>query len=388
MNRYSALAQDYRTALFEDVLPFWDRHSPDRKCGGYFTCLDRSGEVYDQDKFVWLQGRQAWLYASLYNRVEQRPEWLDMSRLGVEFLRTFGANPQGQHYFSLTREGRPLIQPCNIFSDCFATMAFSQYALASGDHDARDRALHVFEGVLERQDHPKGPFTKAFPGTRPLRSFALPMILLNLTLELEWILGERRTHELLSTLLDEVTHFFLDPARMVFFEHVAPDGTHPDTFEGRLLNPGHGIESCWFIMEAARKIGRPALVTRAIEVVLATLDLAWDRECEGIFYFLDAQGKPPLQLEWDQKLWWVHCEALVALALGLQLTGNPLCADWFDRVHDYTWAHFPDPKYGEWFGYLNRRGEVLLPLKGGKWKGCFHIPRALYRCWNILQSLD
>ncbi len=51
------------------------------------------------------------------------------------------------------------------------------------------------------------------------------------------------------------------------------------------------------------------------------------------------------------------------------------CLEWFGKVHDYTWGHFKDGEYPEWFGYLNRRGEVLLTLKGGKWKGCFHILR-------------
>jgi N-acylglucosamine 2-epimerase len=57
-------------------------------------------------------------------------------------------------------------------------------------------------------------------------------------------------------------------------------------------------------------------------------------------------------------------------------------------VHDYTWQHFKDKAYGEWFGYLNRQGEVLLDLKGGKWKGCFHVPRALYQVYTTLQNLD
>ena len=46
-----------------------------------------------------------------------------------------------------------------------------------------------------------------------------------------------------------------------------------------------------------------------------------------------------------------------------------------------------DQEYPEWFGYLNRRGEVLLPLKGGKWKGCFHVPRGLYQCWKTLEEI-
>jgi N-acylglucosamine 2-epimerase len=78
----------------------------------------------------------------------------------------------------------------------------------------------------------------------------------------------------------------------------------------------------------------------------------------------------------------------VALALGYSLTRQPRCLDWFQRVHDYTWSRFPDPEYGEWYGYLDRAGEVLLPLKGGKWKGCFHLPRALYRVWQIFEGLS
>jgi N-acylglucosamine 2-epimerase len=120
--------------------------------------------------------------------------------------------------------------------------------------------------------------------------------------------------------------------------------------------------------------------------MLRTLDHGWDKQYGGIFYFLDAKGAPPLQLEWDQKLWWVHVEALVALAKGYQLTGDERCFEWFEKLHRYTWEHFRDPEYGEWFGYLNRRGEVLLPLKGGKWKGCFHIPRSLYQVWKTLEQ--
>ncbi|WP_187367653.1 AGE family epimerase/isomerase, partial [Bacteroides bouchesdurhonensis] len=108
----------------------------------------------------------------------------------------------------------------------------------------------------------------------------------------------------------------------------------------------------------------------------------------GIYYFMDRNGCPPQQLEWDQKLWWVHIETLISLLKGYQLTGDEACLAWFEKVHDYTWGHFKDAKYPEWFGYLDRRGEVLLPLKGGKWKGCFHVPRGLYQCWKIVESLN
>ena len=144
----------------------------------------------------------------------------------------------------------------------------------------------------------------------------------------------------------------------------------------------------WFLMEIAQRRGDAALLGQTADVTLAMLERGWVQKHGGVFYFLDRLGRPPQQLEWDQKLWWVHCETLVALLMGYALTGRPKCWAWFERVHAYTWAHFPDPEFGEWFGYLNRQGEVLLPLKGGKWKGCFHVPRAPYRCWRLFTKLE
>ncbi len=380
---FTELAALYRDALFQDVIPFWERHSLDRECGGYFTCLDRAGRVFDTDKFVWLQARQVWTFSMLYNRAERREEWLDVARLGADFLRQHGMDTEGNWYFALDRQGRPLVQPYNIFSDCFAAMAFSQYALAAGDEPARELALRTYQNILRRKDNPKGKYNKAVPGARPLKSLALPMILANLTLELEWMLPAERLDETIEMCLGEVWGLFLDRERMLLFEHVAPDGSHPDCFDGRLINPGHSIEAMWFLMDIGRRRGDRALIERAVDVVLSTLAFGWDEQYGGIFYFLDAQGRPPQQLEWDQKLWWVHLETLVALVMGYALTGRRECWEWYERVHDYTWTHFPDPEYGEWFGYLNRQGEVLLSLKGGKWKGCFHVPRALFRIYEF-----
>lgn len=377
----------YKTALLADVLPFWDAHSPDNEFGGYFTCLDRQGNVYDTDKFIWLQGRQAWTYAMLYQRLEKRPEWLKMSKLGIDFLKKYGQDPNGNFYFSLTKEGRPLVQPYNIFSDCFAAMAFSLYGQASGDAESLDLAKQTFSNILARQDNPKGDYNKIFPGTRPLKSFSLPMILSNLCLELEPLLSPSLVEDTLQHCKNEVMEVFLDRESLLIYENLTPDGVKSDSFEGRLINPGHGIEAMWFMMDLASRTADRDLIERAKDVTLHLLEYGWDKEFGGIFYFMDIKGKPPQQLEWDQKLWWVHLETLIALAKAYQLTGDKRCREWFIRVHEYSWNHFADPEHGEWFGYLNRRGEVLLQLKGGKWKGCFHVPRAFYQIWKTLEKL-
>lgn len=382
-----ALATLYRTALLETVLPFWQQYSLDRQYGGYFTCLDVRGNVYDTDKFVWLQNRQVWTFSMLYNRLEQRSDWLEMACHGVDFLAQHGRDPDGNWYFSLDCQGRPLVQPYNIFSDCFAAMAFSQYAQASGDDAAKEVALQAYNNVLRRQDNPKGQYNKTYPGTRPMKSLAVPMILANLTLEMDWLLSAQRLDQVLDQTVYSVMGEFLDVESGLLFEHIAPDGAAIDCFEGRLLNPGHGIEAMWFMMEIGQRRQDTALINRAIDTTITILERGWDQPYGGIFYFLDRQGYPPQQLEWSQKLWWVHLETLVALLLGYRLTQRPDCWRWYQIVHSYAWSKFNDPDHGEWFGYLNRQGEVLSPLKGGKWKGCFHVPRALYLCWQHCQAM-
>ncbi len=61
---------------------------------------------------------------------------------------------------------------------------------------------------------------------------------------------------------------------------------------------------------------------------------------------------------------------------------------WLNKVQKYTIDHFVDSEHGELYGYLNRQGEVLLNLKGGKWKGCYHVPRAFYLCWKTLEKIS
>jgi N-acylglucosamine 2-epimerase len=384
---FQALALLYQGELLNNVLPFWEKYSIDWQEGGYFTCLDRQGKVYDTDKFIWLQNRQVWIFSMLYNRWEKKEDWLSVATNGAEFLAKHGRDREGNWYFALDRTGKPLVQPYNIFSDCFAAMAFSQYALASGKEWAKEIARQAYNNVLRRQENPKGKYNKVHPNTRPMKSLAVPMILANLSLEMAWLLEESELNEVLDRTVREVMDNFFDRESGLMSENVTPDGSRLDCFEGRLLNPGHGIEAMWFIMDIARRRQDRATIDQAVQIVLNILDYAWDKEYGGLYYFMDLRGYPPQQLEWNQKLWWVHLESLVALVMGYRLTGNEACWQWYQTLHEYSWSHFVDREYGEWFGYLDRRGEVLLNLKGGKWKGCFHVPRALYLCWQEFEAL-
>jgi len=377
----------YKDTLLNNVIPFWEKNSIDHNDGGYFTCLDSEGNVFDTDKFLWLQGRQAWTFSMLYNKVEKNENWLKIAKNGIDFLRNHGMDTDGNFYFSTAANGMPLIKAYNIFSDCFAAMAFSQYAMASGDEEVKKLAIKTYYNILKRKDNPKRHYEKS-TDVRPLKGFSLPMILSNLVLELEDILPSEEVEKTIDFSVKEVMEVFLDKKSGLIYEFVRPDGTLEDSFNGRLLNPGHGIEAMWFMMDIAIRRNDESLIERATETILNILEYSWDEKYGGIFYFMDVKGYPPQQLEWDQKLWWVHLESLVALSKAYKLTKNPEIKKWYDKIHEYSWKHFSDSENAEWFGYLNRQGEVLLDLKGGKWKGCFHVPRAMYQCWKNFDAIE
>lgn len=387
---FKKLANKYKTELLDSVLPFWLDNSIDKDYGGFFTCLDRDGSVYDTDKFIWLQGREVWLFSMLCNRLGERKEWKEAAVQGAEFLKKYGYTGDYDFYFSLTREGKPLVEPYNIFSNTFACMAFAQLAKATGSEEYAGIARNIFRRILERRGAPKGKWCKAVPGTRPMKDFALPMIICNMALEVEEIINDP---ELLERTIDDCLHEVLDvfyqPDLGCMVENVSSiDNSRLDCYEGREINPGHDLEALWFMMNLGIRRNDKALIDKCVEISLKVIERGWDKEYGGIFYFLDSKGAPQQKLEWDQKLWWVHIESAIAMIKGYQLTGNAKCLEWFEKLDEYMWSHFKDPLHPEWFGYLNRRGEMLLPLKGGKWKGCFHVPRGLFEIWQILEKCE
>ena len=265
---FKQLAGQYKTELLDKVIPFWLNHSQDTAYGGYFTCLDRKGEVYDTDKFIWLQGREVWMFATLYNKVEKRQEWLDCAIQGAEFLKKYGHDGQLNWYISLDREGHPLVEHYNIFSYTFAVIAFGQLSIATGNKEYADIAKRTFDVVLSKVDNPKGKWNKAAPGARSLKSFALPMILCNVALEIEPLLDDDFMQRTIDTCIHEVMDVFYRPELGLIVENLSTDGELVDCFEGRQLNPGHAIEAMWFIMDLGQRLGRKDLIEKAVQIAL------------------------------------------------------------------------------------------------------------------------
>jgi N-acylglucosamine 2-epimerase len=303
----AALAAQYRGALLGDVIPFWLRHGMDAEYGGIFTALDRDGTVTDTDKSVWFHGRAAWMFATLFNTVERRAEWLDAGRSCVEFLRRHCFAPDGKMYFTVTREGRPLRMRRYVFSEAFAAIANAAFAKASGDERATADEVKCFAAYLRVSFEP-GAMLPKFEPTRPTKGIAAHMIGIATAQELRANLGDvavsgRTCSEWIDASIAEIERDFLKPEHEALMEIVGLNGEMIDHADGRTLNPGHAIECAWFLMHEGSLRKDARLITLGTPILEWMWKRGWDAERGGMLYFTDLRGLPVQEYWHDMKFW-------------------------------------------------------------------------------------
>jgi N-acylglucosamine 2-epimerase len=384
----------YLRELTEDAIPFWIGHGLDREEGGLLDFLDRRGTPVSTDKGGWIQGRFTWVLSRLieaYGKTGTRPEWVEAAGLCADFVRDkVLSGPGGRAYFELTRDGRPLVLRRYLFSETFAIIGLAQYAKVSGDRAYLDKALATL-AVFEANRGRLAP--KIDPATRRMRGHSETMILINVHQVLRDALAGSEPEAALEhtrridVQIEELFRYFVKPERRAVLETVNDDGSIAEGLEGTCINPGHAIETAWFLMEEGRWRGDYSMVERAIPLLEWSLERGWDTVHGGLFSFVDLDGRTPAQIEWDMKYWWPHCEATYACLLAWALTGEERWEHWFKKLHDWTWSHFPDRLHGEWFGYLRRDGSVANDLKGNHYKGAFHVPRFELNCGLLLDAI-
>ncbi len=385
---WQSILSRYEHELLQLIIPFWEKNAIDEKYGGYFTFLDRDGTVYDTSKFMWMQWRIVYMFATLYISKYKKEKWLDLAVKGYEFLTKNGRDQASNYYFALNQKGEPIIAPYNIYSEAFAIMGSAALYKATNEEKYKIHAFQALNNYVKRLDDPKGKWEKSMPARKTYMSFGNYMILANLGLIVKDYLGSNDHEKEVSKAIDLILNHFWNEEYKVIFENINQDYTLDlNSCEGRHVIPGHGLEACWFILQHAELNKKEDIFQKVAYIIKSQLELGWDNKFGGIFYFMDVLGKPHLELQWNMKLWWVHCEALIATLHAYRLTKDPTLLEWFKKIDEWTWTHFPDPEHGEWYGYLNRRGEPTHLLKGGKWKTFFHLPRFLLICIEQLNRL-
>lgn len=377
---------NFKKDLTESILPFWLKDAIDHENGGIFTCLDKEGNIYGDDKSVWFQGRALWSFCKAYNTVEKRPEYLEAAKTIYSFLPKC-TDSDGRMYFTVTKDGRGLQKRRYYFSETFAAIGCAEYYKATGDSVALKLAEQYFDVAYECYTGKRKTEPKINPENHKAKALSPVMIMLSTAQTMRSMESERKEEysKIAKQCLDEILYggFLTEKA---LFESVTSDGKAVDSPSGRIVNPGHSMEAAWFIMLEGVLTDNREAIEAGKKIIDLTWPIGWNKR-GGIIAFCDIDGKPPVQLEWDMKLWWPQCETMIALRMAYMIFGDEKYNAMYEEVKEYVKKHFIDDECGEWYGYLHYDNTVSTTLKGNIFKGPFHVPR-LYILMAILDKTN
>ena len=379
-------AECYREDLVQNIMPFWMKYGLDTKNGGVYTCVDRNGELMDTTKSVWFQGRFAYTCCFAYNNIEHRQEWLDAAKQTIDFIEAHCFDTDRHMFFEVTADGKPLRKRRYVFSESFAAIAMAEYSKATGDRTYAEKAMQIFREMRKRLTTP-GLLEPKYLPTVEMKGHSITMILINVANVLKQVIDDPELDEQTDQSLESLINNFAHPEFKALLETVGPNGEFIDSINGRLINPGHCIETSWFLMDVAERRGDKKLLEFALQILDWSWDWGWDDEFGGIINFRDCKGYPQQDYSQDMKFWWPQTEAIIANLYAYKLTGDEKYLKRHRQISEWTYAHFPDHEYGEWYGYLHRDGSVAQAAKGNIFKGPFHIPRMMIRSFMLCNEI-
>lgn len=378
--RLASVRERYLRELFDRVVPFWERHSIDREYGGFLTCLDRDGSVYDTFKHLWMQWREIYMFAALWNAGYRERRFLDHARFGYEFLRKHGRRPDGSYHYLLDRKGAVLSDfdgGYEVFTESFAAVGCAELFLATGEEEFRKEALGAYAVYRDRTAKGSGEYDL----------LAYPMIELNVLLVMRKALGGGYEEEIASAV--RRIRRFAHPESGIMFERAPRGGGFElDTQFGRFVNPGHALEGMAFVMNWLRERPDDELLRFVLRETRIMGEFGWDDEEGGVWYFRDALNRPQARHEYFLKAWWPQNEAATAMLQAYELSGDRWYLDFFLKIDGFAWKNLRDDRYGEWYAYAPVAGRMLHSYKGSRFKGFFHLPRYLLNCAQTIARIE
>lgn len=380
-------AENYKEDLTHNIIPFWLKYGLDKKNGGIYTCIARDGQLIDTTKSVWFQGRFAFICSFAYNNIEKNEEWLNAAKSTLDFIEKHCFDTDGRMFFEVTAEGIPLRKRRYVFSESFAAIAMSEYALATGNQEYAHKALDLFKRMRHFLNTP-GLLEPKYLPTFQAQSHSITMIMVNVASSIKKVIYDPELDAQIEESIYALKHYFMHPEFKALLETVGPKGEFIDTMNGRTINPGHCIETSWFLFDVACNMNNDQdLTDMALTILNWSWEWGWDKQYGGIINFKDCKNYPPQDYSQDMKFWWPQTEAIIANLYAYKLTKDEKYLIRHQQASAWAYAHFPDNEFGEWYGYLHRDGTVAQSAKGNLFKGPFHIPRMMIKGYTVCQEI-
>lgn len=380
-------ATSYKNDLTENILPFWLQNGLDKKHGGVYTCLDRKGNLMDTTKSVWFQGRFAFIAATAYSEIEANTKYLEAAKSCIDFIEKYCFDSDGHMYFEITQDGQGIRKRRYVFSESFAVIAYAAYAKASKDDSFAHKALKLFKRMQYFLSTPNFLPSKYEDWVKG-KGHSITMIMLNTAAQVRKVIKDPILDKQINDSIYLLKNDFLKPEFKALLESVGENGEFVDTLNGRLINPGHCIETAWFLLEEANyRNWDNDIKNLALTILDWSWDWGWDEPYGGIINFRDCKGFPCQDYAQDMKFWWPQTEAIIATLYAYWATNDPKYLKNHQLISDWTYKHFPDKEFGEWYGYLHRDGTIAQNAKGNIFKGPFHIPRMMIKGYELCNEI-
>ena len=419
------MRDEMQDVLQNNILHFWQTKMVDRENGGFYGRIDAQGVLHPEaEKGAILNARILWSFSAAY-RVLGLPEYLEMATYAKDcFLEHFIDKEYGGVYWSVDYKGRPLNTRKQFYAIGFALYGLSEYARATGDREALDYAIALYEciedhafdkeynGYIEAKtrewqpiadmrlseldaNFPKSqnthlhiiePYTNLYRCLKemqaatscdyvPVLGSVLPI---GVSVPMETIISvEASLRNLIDIFTDRIlnqeTHH-LD----LFFEMDWTRGA------GHLESYGHDIECSWLMHEAALVLGDQK-VLRKVEQVVREVAKASEKGLRPDGAMIHEANLDTGRAD-DDLHWWVQAENVVGWFNIYQYFGDEDALDKAVRCWEYIKTQLIDYKNGEWFWSRHPDGTLnTVDDKAGFWKCPYHNSRM---CLEIIERTD
>ena len=388
----TTLKNEVQEVLTKNILPYWINRMTDSR-GGFYGRINGNDElVPEADKGAILNARILWTFSAAY-RLLRRKDYLQVAtRAKRVIIHDFFDKKYGGIYWSLNCNGVPSDTKKQIYALGFAIYGLSEYHRATGDEEALDYAIRLFNDIETHSfDTIKNGYCEAT--TRDWQEIA------DMRLS-EKDANERKTMNTHLHILEPYTNLYrvwkderlkqqIHNLVKLFIHQIK----HPDTHHLQLffdddwnskydiISYGHDIEASWLIHEAALELGDSQLLAEVEPIIRQIASAAAEGLASngGMMYEKDVKKNHT-----DTDLhWWVQAETVVGYLNIYQHFADEDSLQKALNCWDFIKNHLIDHAHGEWLWSVHQDGTPNhVDDKAGFWKCPYHNGRM---CMEIME---
>ena len=420
--RVDMMRLEMQDVLEKNILQFWLDKMQDHENGGFYGRIDGSGQLHPEaEKGAILNARILWSFSAAY-RVVGKPEYLEAATRAKDYIIDhFVDEEYGGVYWSLDYKGNPLDTKKQFYAIGFVIYGLSEYARATGDREALDYALNLYECIeehaLDREhngyieactrewgeiadmrlseldaNYPKSQNTHLHiiePYTNLLRCLkemqakqscdyvpAIGAVLpVGISVPMETVVSVEAS---LRNLIDIFTDKILNPETHhldLFFDMDWTRGA------GHLESYGHDIECSWLMHEAALVLGDQKVLEK-VEKIVQMVAEASEKGLTADGAMIHEANLDTGRVD-DDLHWWVQAENVVGWFNLWQHFGDEEALSKAEKCWKYIKDQLIDWDNGEWYWSRHKDGSLnTTEDKAGFWKCPYHNSRM---CLEIIE---